>query len=324
MGLRTAQEVSLAGKRRNAPGNCEAHSGQEGVFRRGGFMKFTIVTGLSGAGRSSALRRLEDLGYYCVDNLMPELIPQFARLCMESTHIRDKVAVTVDTRMGDFFDSIYATIDELKTIHLDLDILFLDASDAVLVKRFKEVRRSHPVSGSGEILSGIHMERRKLQQLKDMANHVVDTSSYNVMKLKKMIDTMYSGDHDTRLLISIISFGYKRGIPLDADMVFDMRFIENPFYVEGMRRHSGLDKDVRDFVLSFGQTQFFLAELVKMVETLAPSFVSEDKNQLVIGIGCTGGMHRSVAVAEELHRLLSEKGMRVTLEHRDLTLEKNC
>ena len=167
-------------------------------------------------------------------------------------------------------------------------------------------------------------ERRKLQQLKDMANHVVDTSSYNVMKLKKMIDTMYSGDHDTRLLISIISFGYKRGIPLDADMVFDMRFIENPFYVEGMRRHSGLDKDVRDFVLSFGQTQFFLAELVKMVETLAPSFVSEDKNQLVIGIGCTGGMHRSVAVAEELHRLLSEKGMRVTLEHRDLTLEKNC
>jgi UPF0042 nucleotide-binding protein len=217
---------------------------------------------------------------------MPELIPQFARLCMESTHIRDKVAVTVDTRMGDFFDSIYATIDELKTMDLDLDILFLDASDAVLVKRFKEVRRSHPVSG--------------------------------------MIDTMYSGDHDTRLLISIISFGYKRGIPLDADMVFDMRFIENPFYVEGMRRHSGLDKDVRDFVLSFGQTQFFLAELVKMVETLAPSFVSEDKNQLVIGIGCTGGMHRSVAVAEELHRLLSEKGMRVTLEHRDLTLEKNC
>ncbi len=287
-------------------------------------MKFTIVTGLSGAGRSSALRRLEDLEYYCVDNLMPELIPAFARLCMENTHIRDKVAVTVDARMGDFFDSIYTTIDELKTMDLELDILFLDASDAVLVKRFKEVRRKHPVSGSGEILSGIHMERRQLQGLKDIANHVIDTSSYNVMKLRKMIDTMYSGDTDNRLLISIMSFGYKRGIPLDADMVFDMRFIENPFYVEGMRKHSGLDADVRDFVLSFDQTQFFLHELVKMVQTLAPCFVSEDKNQLVIGIGCTGGMHRSVVIAEELYQQLSNHNMRVTLEHRDLTLEKNC
>ncbi|MEG2575270.1 MAG: RNase adapter RapZ [Christensenella sp.] len=288
-------------------------------------MKFTIITGLSGAGRSSALKRLEDLGYYCVDNLMPELIPQFAQLCMQSTHIRDKVAVAVDARMGDFFDAIYDTIDELKAMKLDLDILFLDASDAVLVKRFKEVRRSHPISGSGEILSGIHMERRKLQLLKDMANHVVDTSSYNVMKLRKMIDMMYSETSDSRrLLISIISFGYKRGIPLDADMVFDMRFIENPFYVEGMRKHSGLDTDVRDFVLAFPQTQFFLEELVKMVCTLAPCFVSEDKNQLVIGIGCTGGMHRSVVMAEELYKRLLENDMRVTLEHRDLTLEKNC
>ncbi len=288
-------------------------------------MKLTIVTGLSGAGRSSALKRLEDLGYYCVDNLMPELIPAFAKLCMENAHMSERVAVAVDARAGDFFDAIYATIDELKTMDLTLDILFLDASDAVLVKRFKEVRRSHPVSGSGEILAGVHMERRKLQLLKDMANHVIDTSSYNVMKLRKMIDMMYSDTEDNRkLLISIISFGYKRGIPLDADMVFDMRFIENPFYVEGMRKHSGLDDDVRDFVLAFDQTQFFLTELVKMVETLAPCFVNEDKNQLVIGIGCTGGMHRSVAVAEELHRRLLEKDMRVTLEHRDLTLEKNC
>ena len=286
-------------------------------------MKFTIVTGLSGAGRSSALKRLEDLGYYCVDNLMPELIPEFARLCMESQHIRDKVAVAVDTRMGDFFDSIYSTIDELKTMDLDLDILFLDASDAVLVKRFKEVRRKHPVSGSGEILAGIHLERRKLQQIKDMANHVIDTSSYNAIKLRKMIDMMYAEESDTGLLVSIISFGYKRGIPLDADMVFDMRFIPNPFYEEGMRDHSGLEEDVRTFVLSFKQTQYFLTELVKMVETLAPCFVNEDKNQLVIGIGCTGGMHRSVAIAEELYRRMSEQGMRATLEHRDINLEKN-
>ena len=152
----------------------------------------------------------------------------------------------------------------------------------------------------------------------------MEIKAADVMKLRKMIDTMYSGDTDNRLLISIISFGYKRGIPLDADMVFDMRFIESPGYVEGMRKHSGLDEDVREFVLSFDPTQFFLAELVKIVDTLAPCFVSEDKNQLVIGIGCTGGMHRSVAVAEELFRRFQDAGMRVTLEHRDLTLEKNC
>lgn len=287
-------------------------------------MKFTIVTGLSGAGRSSALRRLEDLGYYCVDNLMPELIPTFANLCLNSAQHCEKVAVAVDTRMGDFFDSIYDAIEQLKAIPgVELDILFLDASDEALVKRFKEVRRQHPVSGSGEILTGVHTERWKLQQLKDMANHVVDTTSYNVMKLRKTVDTLYSAQSDNRLLISIISFGYKRGIPLDADMVFDMRFIENPFYIEQMRHHSGLDPDVRDFVLSFPQAQFFLNELTNLVLTLAPSFISEDKKQLVIGIGCTGGMHRSVAMAEDLFFRLQQQNMRVTLEHRDLNLEKN-
>lgn len=286
-------------------------------------MKFTIVTGLSGAGRSSALRRLEDLGYYCVDNLMPELIPSFACLCQTDAQHCGKVAVAVDTRMGDFFDSIYETIELLKEMELELDILFLDATDETLVKRFKEVRRKHPVSGSGEILTGVHAERLKLQQLKDMANHVIDTTSYSVMKLKKVIDDLYSAPDDNRLHISIISFGYKRGIPLDADMVFDMRFIENPFYVEGMRQKSGLDGEVRDFVLSFDQAQFFLSELTSLVTALAPSFMSEDKKQLVIGIGCTGGMHRSVAMSEELYRRLSENGMKVTIEHRDLTLEKN-
>ncbi len=286
-------------------------------------MKFTIVTGLSGAGRSSALRRLEDLGYYCVDNLMPELIPSFACLCQTDAQHCGKVAVAVDTRMGDFFDSIYETIDLLKEMELELDILFLDATDETLVKRFKEVRRKHPVSGSGEILTGVHAERLKLQQLKDMANHVIDTTSYSVMKLKKVIDDLYSAPDDNRLHISIISFGYKRGIPLDADMVFDMRFIENPFYVEGMRQKSGLDGEVRNFVLSFDQAQFFLSELTSLVTALAPSFMSEDKKQLVIGIGCTGGMHRSVAMSEELYRRLDENGMKVTIEHRDLTLEKN-
>lgn len=287
-------------------------------------MDFTIVTGLSGAGRSAALKRFEDLGYYCVDNLMPELIPEFAKLCMHGSQRFNKVAVTVDTRTGDFFDAIYATIDELKNMDLDLNILFLDASDEVIVKRFNEVRRRHPVSGSGEILNGIHMERLKLQKLKDMANHVIDTSSYSVMQLRRSIDSLYSQPEDDRLLVSIISFGYKRGIPLDADMVFDMRFIENPFYNENMRSHTGLDNDVRDFVLSFEQAQYFLDQLTDLVISLAPGYLKEDKKQLVIGIGCTGGMHRSVAMAEELYRRLNKcPDINATLEHRDLKLEKN-
>lgn len=285
-------------------------------------MKFTIVTGLSGAGRSSALKRMEDLGYYCVDNMMPELLPEFARLCKHNMGEAAKVAATVDMRAGAFFGSIFDAIEQLKQMEMKLDILFLDASDEVIVKRFKEVRRSHPVSGSGEILSGIQAERLTLQPIKDMANHVIDTTSFGPMKLRKIIDEMYCSTDDNRLNISILSFGYKRGIPLDADMVFDMRFIENPFYVEGMRQHTGLDEDVRSFVLSSPQAGFFLDALVQMVTTLAPDFVSEDKKQLVIGIGCTGGMHRSVAMAEELYARLKKSGMKVALEHRDMKMEK--
>lgn len=286
-------------------------------------MKFTIVTGLSGAGRSAALKRLEDLGYYCVDNLMPEFIPEFAQLCKQNLGAHARVAVAVDMRIGDLFDSIYGAIEKLKEMDgLRLDILFLDAKDDVLVKRFKEVRRTHPVSGSGEILNGINTERWKLQPIKDMANHIIDTSTFNVMKLKKTIDEIYSASDDNRLNISIISFGYKRGIPLDADMVFDMRFLPNPFYIDSMRPHSGLDEDVREYVLSSGEAQYFLGALVDMVTKLAPSFLSEDKKQLVIGIGCTGGMHRSVAISEELFTRLKNQGMKVTIEHRDIKMEK--
>lgn len=286
-------------------------------------MKFTIVTGLSGAGRSSALRRLEDLGYYCVDNLMPELIPEFASICAGSERSQ-KVAAAVDMRMGVFFDSIYDAIASLREREdTDLDILFLDAATETLVKRFKEVRRNHPVSGSGEILNGIHAERLKLQKIKDMANHVIDTTNYNVMQLRRVVDIIYSNTDDNRLLISIISFGYKRGIPLDADMVFDMRFLPNPYWDESMRHQSGQDEDVRAFVLSSAPAQHFLSQLTQLVEDLAPHFVSEDKHQLVIGIGCTGGMHRSVAMAEELCRQLENRKMRVLLEHRDLNLERN-
>lgn len=259
-----------------------------------------------------------------MDNLMPELIPQVASMCL-ATQRCDKIAVTVDIRAGGYFDSVFDSIKKLRKMEgLDLDILFLDAADSRIVKRFKEVRRNHPVSGSGEIMSGIRYERQKLQPIKEMANHVLDTSGYNVMQLRQTIDDLYATDeHDDRLLISLMSFGYKRGIPIDADLLFDMRFIPNPFWDKKMRHQTGRDPEVRDYVLSFPQTQFFLDSQTNLLLTLAPHYMNEDKKQLVVGIGCTGGQHRSVAVAEELQRRLQEHNMRSELEHRDLALEAN-
>jgi UPF0042 nucleotide-binding protein len=285
-------------------------------------MQLTIVTGLSGAGRTSALHRLEDLKYFCVDNLPPELIPSFAQLCLNSPKPLDKVAIAVDTRMGDWFNTIYGAIDELKKMDLTLSILFLDSSDETLVSRFKQTRRPHPVSQSGDILSGIHAERRQLQRIKDMADLVIDTSTSSIRKLYDIMDSYFTEDRDASLLISVISFGYKRGIPLDADLVFDMRFIPNPFYNEKLRRHSGLEEDVREYVFSFKRVSIFLDKIMDMVNFIAPHFLEQDKKQLVIGIGCTGGMHRSVAVAQELYKRLLKTNSKVHLEHRDLNLEK--
>ena len=285
-------------------------------------MKFTIVTGLSGAGRSSALKRLEDLKYFCVDNLLPQLIPQFAQLCLNDEKPLTHVAVAVDTRMGDWFDRIYDAIDALKKMELSLIILFLDASDDVLVRRFKATRRPHPVSQSGEVLAGIHAERRKLQPIKDLANCVIDTSTYSIRLLNTAIDNYYTESADADLLISVISFGYKRGIPLDADLVFDMRFLPNPFYKEELRTHSGLEQCVQEYVFSHTEAHEFVRRIVDLVEYLSPYFLLQDKKQLVIGIGCTGGMHRSVAIAERIYRELAKHNNHVYLEHRDLQLER--
>lgn len=281
-------------------------------------MTLTIVTGMSGAGRTSALRQLEDIGYNCVDNLMPELIPAMAAMCLETKRY-DRIAVTVDMRAGGYFDSVYDTIAELRKMPgIELDILFLDAADDTIVRRFKEVRRNHPVSHSGEILSGLATEREKLQLLKDMASHVVDTSHCNAMQLRRIIDDLYASEKDERLLISVVSFGYKRGLPIDADMIFDIRFLPNPFWVDELRDQTGLDAPVSDYVLGFPEAQEFLDRLTGLITFLAPQYVSEDKKQLVIGVGCTGGQHRSVAMAEELHRRLTELGMRSELAHRDV------
>lgn len=288
-------------------------------------MRFTIITGLSGAGRSSALKTFEDMGYYCADNIPPALIPAFARLCLaRQSNAPKNVAVVADMRMGDMFDTIYAAIDELKKMDLELDILFLDASDEALVGRFNQTRRVHPVSGSGNVLSGIFVERDKLQRIKDMANTVLDTTTYNARKLADVLEQKYSQSFDNRLPISVVTFGYKRGIPIDADLVFDMRFLPNPFYVERLRRSSGLEQDVSSYVLSFPEAEYFLKTAIELVTHLVPYYLEQDKRQLTIGIGCTGGMHRSVAMGQELYRRLQALGNRVFIEHRDMNLEKDA
>ena len=227
-------------------------------------------------------------------------------------------------RMGDMFDTIYAAIDELKKMDLELDILFLDASDEALVGRFNQTRRVHPVSGSGNVLSGIFVERDKLQRIKDMANTVLDTTTYNARKLADVLEQKYSQSFDSRLPISVVTFGYKRGIPIDADLVFDMRFLPNPFYVERLRRSSGLEQDVSSYVLSFPEAEYFLKTAIELVTHLVPYYLEQDKRQLTIGIGCTGGMHRSVAMGQELYRRLQALGNRVFIEHRDMNLEKDA
>lgn len=281
-------------------------------------MKFIIVTGLSGAGRSQALKRLEDMGYFCVDNLPPKLIPDFAKMCLENDQIA-KAATVVDMRMGDMFDDIFDAIKCLKEMNdIELSILYLDASEEALVKRFKETRRRHPLSEDGKVITGITLERGKLRSIKDLANNTIDTSTYSVKKLGEVMDKLFSDPGAGGILITVSTFGYKKGIPIDADMVFDMRFLPNPFYIEELREHTGKEDVVRDYVLSFPRTKVFIDKVSDLVNYIAPYYLEQDKKQLVIAIGCTGGKHRSVAVAEELFRIFKAQGHRVIIEHRDL------
>ena len=281
-------------------------------------MEFTIVTGLSGAGRSMALKRLEDMGYFCVDNMPPSMLPEFAEICLNNDDIT-KAAAVVDLRMGEMFESVYDAIAELNEMgHVNLRILYLDANDETIVKRFKETRRRHPMSQDGNILSGITKERGKLKRINDLANIIVDTTTYSLKKLGEVMHELFSGESDKNILITVTTFGYKRGIPIDADMVFDMRFLPNPFYQKELRDKTGKQKEVKDYVLSFPRARIFIEKINELVGYVAPYYLEQDKKQLIIAVGCTGGMHRSVVVAEELYRLFKEQGLRVTIEHRDI------
>lgn len=281
-------------------------------------MRLVIVTGLSGAGRTLALRQLEDMNYFCVDNLPPQMIDTFINMCNEEEHVT-KAAIVVDTRAGVFFDSIYKVIDTLsENGDTEVDILFMETSDDVLIRRYKETRRSHPMDGMN-IGEGVAKERNLLAELKERATHIIDTTALSTRQLSELLWGMFSDNtRRNEILPIVVSFGFKNGIPLDADLVFDVRFLPNPFYIPDLKTHNGAEKSVRDYVFSFPQTNEFVNKLMDMLRFLMPHYRTEGKYQLVIAIGCTGGMHRSVAVAEEVHSRLQQSDPRAVIQHRDI------
>ena len=281
-------------------------------------MRFIVVTGLSGAGKTEATKSLEDMGYFCVDNLPPKLIPKFAEAC--STGNIKKVALVIDIRGGIFFDDLFDSLMFLRDHEFEYEILFLDSSDEVLVKRFKEARRSHPLSPQGRVLNGINEERNKLREVKDRADIIIDTSKYAIKDLREKMKEYYGESEvpEKDLSITVLSFGFKYGIPVDSDLVFDVRFIPNPFYIPELKRFSGNDEPVKKYVLDQEETKGFISKLDDMLKFLIPNYIKEGKRQLIISIGCTGGRHRSVAIANAIYEQLNSNNFNARIEHRDI------
>lgn len=283
-------------------------------------MRFVILTGMSGAGKSTAMKMMEDIGYYCVDNLPISLLEPFMELSDQSGELQ-KVAVGIDVRSGRPFEELEEALAHAKETGWSFEVLFMEADDEVLLKRYKETRRSHPLAESNRLETGIGLEREHLQKLRSQADHIIDTSHLLTRELKEEINRIFLDNQSYKnLFVTILSFGYKFGIPTDSDLVFDVRFLPNPFYVEGLRNKTGEDKEVRDYVMQFPEAHTFLDKLTGLIEFLLPNYVSEGKSRLVISIGCTGGKHRSVTLAKELYgRLINNEGYALKIEHRDIT-----
>lgn len=284
-------------------------------------MRFIIVTGLSGSGKSEAMKSLEDIGFYCVDNLPPTLITKFAELCYQGNSNIDKVALGIDIRGREFFETLHESLSYLEKENYKYEVLFLDCADDILVKRYKMTRRNHPLAKSTQITEGIKEEREILQTLRDKADSIIDTSNMKPRDLKDEISKLYiEGEKTPKLTISVVSFGFKHGIPIDSDLVFDVRFLPNPYYVEELRPQTGEEQVVRDYVMDSDVSREFFAKLEDMVDFLIPHYIEEGKSHLVIAIGCTGGRHRSVTISNLLYDDLIKKGYRVVKKHRDYTL----
>lgn len=284
-------------------------------------MEILIISGLSGSGKSRAATYLEDIGYYIVDNLPAEMMVKFADFCAASSGRYDRVALVYDVRAAEPFDLLIDTLERLKTTGVNCRMLFLEASTKTIINRYKETRRVHPLSGKGyNIEQAVQVEREMMWPIRDHADFIVDTTSFSTAKLRSELLNLFGDQSDrTGLSVNVLSFGFKHGIPIEADLVFDVRFMPNPYYVAELKEKTGLDEYVRDFVLGFQQTRSFLEKLQEMLTFLLPLYAEEGKTVLVIAIGCTGGHHRSVAVAHEVADYIMKAGYPVTENHRDIS-----
>lgn len=285
-------------------------------------IRFIIITGMSGAGKSLAIKCLEDLGYFCIDNLPAALIPKFAELCNQTGGGIERVALGIDVREGEFLEGLFDILNDLREAGHEVTILFLESTDETLVKRFSETRRPHPLAGEGSVLEGIKLERQILSGLKREADLVLETSQLHVHELRKWIaDTFQEPERPKRTVLSLVSFGYKFGLPYDADLIFDVRFLPNPHFREELRVLTGKDQAVMDFVLANPQTQAYLEKLLDFLHYSLPLYLQEGKAYLTISVGCTGGRHRSVSIVEYLGEKLREWSHEVALRHRDIDKE---
>ena len=283
-------------------------------------MRFVIVTGMSGAGKRTVLKMLEDAGYFCVDNLPVPLLPKFAELVSgQEDGTMTKAALGIDIRSGEGLVTVNKVLDNISDFSSHYEILFLDCNDSVLIKRYKETRRQHPLSMGGRVEDGIRNERKKMKFLKDRADYIIDTSQMLVRDLKGEVDKIFVKDEPYQnFFMTVLSFGFKYGIPVDADLVFDVRFLPNPYYVENLRKKTGNEKEVQDYVMNCEEAGEFLNKIEDLLVFLVPLYIKEGKNQLVIGVGCTGGKHRSVTVANGIYERLKGLGYSAKAEHRDI------
>ncbi|MBE5865353.1 MAG: RNase adapter RapZ [Lachnospiraceae bacterium] len=283
-------------------------------------MRFVVVTGMSGGGKSTALKMLEDVGFYCVDNLPSSLIEKFVELISMPNGEITKVALGLDVRADQSFKETTRILKSLKAKGYQFEILFMEASEQVLIKRYKETRRVHPLAVDGRVEDGVRKEQEVLKTIRKMADYVLDSSTLLTRELKAELDRIFVRNEEyNSLMITIMSFGFKHGIPADADLVFDVRFLPNPFYIDELKHKTGNDKEVQDFVMSFQDSDIFLEKLADMIHFLVPNYVKEGKYRLVIAIGCTGGKHRSVTLANELYKRMKDQGeYGIKLYHRDM------